>query len=57
MTENKKSLAESIKDLRTLLEKQKKGGLKMMKAARMTQKTIEALEARIKGAKNGRGGN
>lgn len=51
MTESKKSLAESIKDLRTLLEKQKKGGLKMMKAAQMTELTIKALEARLKGEK------
>jgi hypothetical protein len=54
MTENKKPLSESIKDLKALLEKQKKGGLKMMKAARMTEATIKALEGRLKGAKNGK---
>jgi hypothetical protein len=44
----KKSLEESIKDLEALLVQQKKGGLKMMKAVRMTEMTLKVFKERLK---------
>jgi hypothetical protein len=48
-SKKEKTLTESIRDLKKLLEAQEKS--LNIKAARMTKKTIELFEARLKGDK------